>query len=352
MNDADDNSKYLVHYKRQSDSFLVKILLTFRYMYKNLPVAIDVQALLRTSTPNEVDPSETTIYFATVKNIPIIGDKKEFVDAFILLLNNNISECNKILQRNGFGSPFQTRMTADQIADLIIQYGIAKGFDRKQLIKVINTPGEQVVIVKIQNILEEMEKIPSQSRNLEESTKHKQGEHVINKDVVSVYQCIIDQFTERIFNQRFEELKLKPNTSQIYKDYHHPLSTSTKRSIEEVLIVEIDKVYIDTNASAYGQTIFMLRELAKLHMIDLYYNKDDENTDYTQKIELLVKAMNERLIYVDKVALEVWLVKHGHRGRDKYEKALAEVKEMFMNLYKKLNEWSKELQNYDRDRQK
>jgi flagellin-specific chaperone FliS len=314
-------------------------------MLKNLVVEKDRRVFLQTPVVNELD-SLTETHFATINDIPIIGDKKEFIDAFILLLNNKVSECIKILQQNGFVSPFQNQTTVEQIAHFIIQYGIAKGFDKEQLIKFIKTPGkkgEDAVIVKVQDILEKMEAPHSQSRKLEESGKHKQGEHVINKDVVSVYQYIINQFTQEQFGK---DLEFIPKTSQIYKDYHDAWSSHVKHNIEKVLIVVIDKLYIDTNASAYGETILMLREAAKLHMIDLYRNDEIEVTEYIHKIEYLVKSMNEYLIYVDKVALQIWLKPGRRRDKEIYEEALTEVKNMFIDLCKKVHEWVQDFKQH------
>jgi deoxyxylulose-5-phosphate synthase len=92
----------------------------------------------------------------------------------------------------------------------------------------------------------------------------------------------------------------------------------------------------------------MLKEAAKNCIIALINDNQFEVTDYAGKIEILVNAMNkdQHEIYVDRVAKNIWLAKGDRRAKQMYEEAHTKVKEMFVNLYKKLNEWIREIQRH------
>jgi hypothetical protein len=91
--------------------------------------------------------------------------------------------------------------------------------------------------------------------------------------------------------------------------------------------------------------ISMLREAATRHMIELYMNNKIQGTSYTWKIKSLVDTMNQSQIYVDQIALQAWLANGGDIYV--YREAFYETKKMFMRLYDKLYEWTKEIQRHD-----
>jgi hypothetical protein len=58
--------------------------------------------------------------------------------------------------------------------------------------------------------------------------------------------------------------------------------------------------------------ISMLREAATRHMIELYMNNKIQGTSYTWKIKSLVDTMNQYQIYVDQIALVIYMFIEKH----------------------------------------
>jgi hypothetical protein len=294
---------------------------------------------------NIIDSYKERTFFASVDNIPIIGNQEEFIEVIISLLNRQIATCNEILQKNGFDSLFQIHITSYEEAKFLNEKTIVKGLDQSELVEWIDQSDKQcrtVIRLKIQDILEEMKTTASQSKN----PKHENEGHVINNGVISIYQDIINLFTMQQFGKKFDELTSISSTSQIHSDYHNPWPNNVKENIQEVLIGVVDQCYVDANACAYSIIVQMLYEVAKCHMIALYNNENMQYTtsSYTDKVEFLTNTISEFQLYVDQVTLQAWLANSGDIII--YREACLEVQKLFINLYLKLNDWTKEMKQY------
>lgn len=304
----------------------------------------------------KIDECKERVYLSTIATIPIIGTNEKLTLAAIKLFNNDITACITIFKEYGLNWPFETRYTLQKLVDFIVSLKTSQEsekiiFDKVALTKIISTvgvKGQELISVKVQVLLEELERLRSNAQHPQQSKEKKsskKGEYVINNNVISVYRNIIDSYVERILKRRFSELIELPQTSDIFKDYHNAFSSEIQDLIQNKMVVQIED-YFDANGLIYGIFIFMLRESAVQFMIELSQDENNSDSIHNWQIDLLTNLMNSSQVFVDYAALTEWLKRHKTKGREDYNKANLEVQTMFRNIAEKLKRWIAELKTY------
>jgi len=296
-----------------------------------------------------IDSFKERVYLSTIDNIPIIGSISEFNDVTIALFNNDILKCKEILEPFQIDWLFKKRYTSAELATFIIRYNIAPRFDKQELEPIINKTDKQTrqtIELKVESLLSEMQDLYSQAECSNDDGRSRQGAHIINTKVLSVYKDIIEGFVQYKYGVTFSKLSKIPNDSQIYKDYHQSFPTHVKNNIENIMkaYIPADVIYINSNASTYAVLSYILRNSAQLHMNELYNDLHIQESIHTSKIRSTVAIMNRLSIFVDYVAKEYWL----RQGRTvtTFEDSRLEVQAMFSNLFHKFPQWVEEIRRY------
>ncbi|CAF1599333.1 unnamed protein product [Didymodactylos carnosus] len=81
--------------------------------------------------PSVVGSFKERVLILAIDDFPVAGSIREFID---VLLNNDVIECVKILEKYEIDWPFKAPNTTEKLAQFLVDYGAAKGFNKQQVI--------------------------------------------------------------------------------------------------------------------------------------------------------------------------------------------------------------------------
>lgn len=131
-----------------------------------------------------------------------------------------------------------------------------------------------------------------------------QGEHVINKDVLTVYRKILNVFMQKVLGINLEDMRTRFRLdSKVKKACDQPLPKEIEDLIRNQMVVDVSGLYSDENSQPYGESIEQLRDTAVKYMEHIF-NGTQERDMSEVKNDLLeaVNGMIDNERFVDQAA--------------------------------------------------
>lgn len=169
--------------------------------------------------------------------------------------------------------------------------------------------------------------VDQNTKDTEPSVKHI---HIIHQSVLNIFNDITQEF--------FKSRKLKP----VAVPNNETLSDSIKKCIDTFMVAKIDDStqYIDLHTNEYLANESALKK-ACVRQTGRLYDCLEPSKELFEEINIAVKNINDNSLFVDQMALRIWL-KQKHdtkRNRLIFDRAENEIKHMFYKLQDDLSQW-------------
>lgn len=291
----------------------------------------------------------------TVENqyeIAVISENQEFFQILNSLLKHEFKNFEKLLQEQKLEFDIEKLKNLQKLKHFLVENGVVKNseFVKSKNENYLKSRSRTLPIYWI-SINQELKQILELDKKDDKNKKKsKKGEHVINNDVIEVYNKIIDEFLSEKFNKFFSEIENELSfLSQLKKDYNKDnvpstgfISQDNKLAIREEMKAFMEEPYFDANALMYGFFIQNLVTSSVKHMIELWNNRE-RGSSFTRHVKLCTEQIRLQEIFVDKIAYNKWIEQGGNIL--KFERAKNDVDNMFDLLFEKLKLWVTELKN-------
>ena len=289
--------------------------------------------------------SSESVWVSWLDYVPVVGTVKESVECVGALINGDYERAKE----KGFSAVVGG--VADYFtvgAGRLAIKGAAKGATRlitQQVAKkavgaaIVGNVVTRIQTKEVQNVQKGRRKKKPHEEDEEDEVKKKpakRGEHVINNNVLKIFSSIINEFlqAEKEFNCRFHDLPLD-QTKGVYQAYHHPLNARYTQEVQENLVAHLDPgtEYIDANSVSDGLRKAELVQAVVNYMKALYTARKALQVNlnnYEKRIRDVLREFIAGNVFVDEMALQIWLTKGGTRAR--YEDVRDQVVRMLKRL--------------------